>query len=145
MQITMTGMRALIIVIMVGSTAIALATGEKEFGEWSPDKASMSVSEFFLGTGGISFPHFAQLFPIVVYSQLFHAGIPVLSQPIKDKTKVQRVFGYTYVITVTVYALASGMLAYYFRDNVQDSCNVNWSKYTGSGLRVRTYTHHTTE
>ena len=90
---------------------------------------------------------------------MFHASVPVLSQPVKDKTRLSGVFTAAFGVTLTFCALYSAavlgrsgttawrahggwcgcgadtiigiLIALYFGTSTLSQCNLMWEKYVG--------------
>lgn len=158
-QMAMTGMRILIVSVMVLTVAMSMAGSDPvaDFGEdgvpWAERTGraapmgnlndttakgaeKFTADYFFFGTTGFTFRGVARLLPIVVYSQLFHTGLPTLTEPLADKSNAHNVFKYSYITTASFYCLASSILALYFGSAIEDSANVNWARYEGRGIRA---------
>lgn len=71
------------------------------------------------------------VFPIIVYSSLFHNGIPVLSEPIEDKQKVASMFRWTIMVCCVIFWLFGFFIANLFGENVKQSANLQWNDYVG--------------
>ena len=71
------------------------------------------------------------VFPIIVYSSLFHNGIPVLSEPIEDKRKVGSMFRWTLMVCCAIFWLLGFLIANLFGEEVKQSANLHWNKYVG--------------
>lgn len=69
--------------------------------------------------------------------QMFHSAIPVLSQPVKKKTALPGVFGWSFVITTLSYTGIGVLVAMYFGSTIEGQCNLMWgapTEYIGCGV-----------
>ena len=72
-----------------------------------------------------------KMLPIVVFSCIFHHGIPGLSQEVKRKSALGNIFGITLIICTVAYTIIGIVAAWYFGDGVNESINLNWATYHG--------------
>ena len=77
------------------------------------------------------FQGFFCVFPIIVYSSLFHNGIPVLSEPLNDKGNAGSMFRWTIMACFIIFWLLGFFIAYLFGEDVEQSANLHWNDYVG--------------
>eukprot|EP00559_Dactyliosolen_fragilissimus_P007212 CAMPEP_0184864074 /NCGR_PEP_ID=MMETSP0580-20130426/13620_1 /TAXON_ID=1118495 /ORGANISM="Dactyliosolen fragilissimus" /LENGTH=440 /DNA_ID=CAMNT_0027362711 /DNA_START=348 /DNA_END=1667 /DNA_ORIENTATION=- len=75
--------------------------------------------------------NFYEMFSVLVFTTLFHNGIPVLAKPIADKSKVAHVMRDAIVVVGFACWLLGMIAAYYFGPNIAQSSNLNWNAYVG--------------
>lgn len=83
------------------------------------------------GAESVRFEGFYSMFSILVYSALFHNGIPVLSEPVADKKRLGDVFKATLVLCSVLFWTLGYFIANFFGHNVEQSTNLNWRDYVG--------------
>lgn len=123
-QVIMSAARVLVVVGMVCTVVVALVRGGDSPFEGMPAADSKQWSWFRLH--GIPY-----MLPILVYSQVMHHSVPVLSQPVRDKSRLASIFNTALSITGTFYVSIGILLAFYFGSVVDSQCNMNWSHYMG--------------
>jgi amino acid permease len=72
------------------------------------------------------------VFPVAVYSQIFHHSVPGLSHPLNDKRKSPRIFSGVLATTMGLYAALGISVAAYYGAAVPQTCTLAWADYTGS-------------
>lgn len=80
----------------------------------------------------VRWPGLALVFPVSIYSQIFHHSIPGLAYPVTDKKALPKVFGGVLLTTFSLYAGLGILVGLYFGSAVADVCTLNWTDYTGS-------------
>ena len=125
----MTCMRVVLVFGMLCTVIAAAASprghdGARPFGRRDKGKDAAGAPLF-------RFAGIATLLPTVVYSQVFHAGVPILAQPVRAgvKAKLPRVFAAAVSVTGLTYVTLGLALALYFGPAVLASCNINWDDY----------------
>lgn len=74
---------------------------------------------------------FAIMVPCSLYSQIMHHSTPGLVQPVRDKTKLRKIFAAVFTSTYAFYAGLGIVLALYYGDNIQPACNLNFASFRG--------------
>jgi amino acid permease len=77
------------------------------------------------------------VFPVAVYSQIFHHSVPGLSHPLKDKRQTPRVFTGVLITTMVLYTLLGISVAAYYGSSIPQTCTLAWAEYTGGQLQQR--------
>lgn len=77
------------------------------------------------------------MFSILVYSSLFHNGIPVLSEPVANKKKLGGMFRTTLVLCSVLFWTLGYFVSSFFGHNVEQSTNLNWKDYVGGTGRPK--------
>jgi len=72
------------------------------------------------------------VFPVAVYSQIFHHSVPGLSHPLKDKRKAPAIFVGVLLTTMALYSALGVSVAAYYGASVPQTCTLAWADYTGS-------------
>ena len=64
--------------------------------------------------------------PVFVFAQMLHVGIPTLSEPIRNKSKLARIFWSVFGCTTIIYGLLGVAVAIRFKSDVNEVCSLNW-------------------
>lgn len=88
------------------------------------------------GTTWVDFSGFYAMFSILVYTAMFHNGIPVLSEPVADRRKLATIFQDAIIVVCIACWVLGAVVAHYFGDEIEQSANLNWSKYVGGTGRL---------
>lgn len=78
----------------------------------------------------ISHAHFS-LSAVATYSFIFHHSVPILSEPIKDKTSLPRVFLGALAVCCLAYTSLGLVVALGFGNHIHSQANLNWQNYVG--------------
>ena len=95
------------------------------------DKTYFTTQQGPRGAESFRIEGFYCVFPIIVYSSLFHNGIPVLSEPIENKQKVGSMFRLTIMVCCLLFWLLGFSIANMFGEDVEQSANLHWNNYVG--------------
>lgn len=71
------------------------------------------------------------LLPIAAYANIFHHSIPALSQPVRNKSALARVFTASLLVSFSAYAALGIVLSTYFGEKTEVSSNQQWRSYVG--------------
>lgn len=125
-QVTLAILRILMVLIMVSTTIIAAVTDGEDFGsmpEIGNDPAENAL-RFHLGKIYV-------LLPIAAYAYIFHHSVPALSEPVRDRNSLGRIFSTALFIAFSGYSLLGICVCVYFGANTQQSSNLNWQTFKG--------------
>ena len=67
------------------------------------------------------------ILPIATFAFIFTHNVPVISEPVDDKSKLHWIYLATVFICFLGYCSIGIMVSIYFGDDIQSSCNLNWS------------------
>lgn len=79
----------------------------------------------------INWNGFYEMFSVLVYTAMFHNGIPELAEPVRDKKRLSQNFRSAILIVSAACWFLGTTVASYFGDAVQPSANLNWNDYIG--------------
>ncbi|KAL0486267.1 11 TM domain-containing transmembrane protein [Acrasis kona] len=82
-----------------------------------PYKSSFNLATFL----GLSI-----LFPTCIYSQILHHSIPGLSQPARNKKRLNTIYGSTFITTLLFYVILGIVLVIYYGPNIRSTCSLNF-------------------
>lgn len=122
-QVTMFIARLLVVLLMTGTALGGYACDGIVFADMSKDHKP--------DTPLFTFSGLATVMPVSIYAFIFHHSVPILSQPVKDKRSLPKVFRYAFIIVGTAYASLGLILAIWFGSHVDGQCNLNWRQYVG--------------
>ena len=71
------------------------------------------------------------LLPMAAYATIFHHSIPSISQPVKNKLQLGRIFTVTLLICFIAYAAMAIVISSYFGNKTLICSNLNWDFYWG--------------
>lgn len=74
---------------------------------------------------------FYEMFSVLVFTAMFHNGIPVLSEPVGDRTKLSQNFRDAILVVCSACWMLGAATASYFGDSIEQSANLNWNSYVG--------------
>mmetsp|Transcript_22364 Transcript_22364/g.46359 ORF Transcript_22364/g.46359 Transcript_22364/m.46359 type:complete len:432 (-) Transcript_22364:2011-3306(-) len=116
--------RFLVIIVMIVTSLVAVDDEDRiHFSDMAHDPGEPTKMFKFNG--------FFRMFSVLVFTAIFHAAIPVLSQPVADKKKLNGIFLDTFLITGALFWLLGYSVTTYFGHNVEQSANLNWATYVG--------------
>ena len=116
--------RFLIIFVMIITSLVAIDDENNVHFTNMPDGAAEPTRMF-------KFDGFYTAFSVLVFTSIMHAAIPVLSQPVHDKTKLSSIFKDTFLITGVLFWLLGYSVTTYFGSSIEQASNLNWSTYVG--------------
>ena len=131
-QVFLSGCRILMIILMVGTPLAA-----EWFGSGGNVEANSGPVPHFgqqtqaAGAPWMDLAGIQKMFPVVVFSLIFHQAVPGLADEMKDKPKIGLIFGYTFALCGIAYGLLGFVGAWYFGENVHQCSNINWHNYHG--------------
>ena len=107
---------------------------------YTPDPDPLPLSPVSTATSApylsdISVAVFAGLstvFPVSIYSQIFHHSVPGLAHPLKDKRRLPAVFTSVLLTTFALYTGLGITVGLYYGSGVKDVCTLNWVEYSGA-------------
>jgi len=67
------------------------------------------------------------VFPVAVYSQIFHHSVPGLQHPLKDKSKAPRIFVAVLATTFALYTALGITVAAYYGKAIPQTCTLIWA------------------
>ena len=73
----------------------------------------------------------ATIFPVSLFSQIFHHSVPGLTHPLQDKRRTPFVFTAVLVTTFALYAGLGICVGLYFGSGVDEVATLNWVEYSG--------------
>lgn len=116
-QVTMTGARFLMLGLMVGTSSMCAQ-------DMAEDKDIVDAPMF-------RFSGISKMAPIMVFAHIYHHSIPGLAHPVADKKKLNGMFRSTVVFSTLAYAFIGLVLCSAFGENIEQSSNLNWKRFTG--------------
>ena len=79
----------------------------------------------------VVFAGLATIFPVALFSQIFHHSVPGLAHPLQDKAKTPTVFTAVLMTTFALYAGLGICVGLYFGSGVDEVATLNWVDYSG--------------
>lgn len=125
-QVTMAIARIVVMGLLVGTVGAAFGCdkgGGVAFTEVEPG-SERSISAFDINGLGI-------MLPIALFANIFHHSIPILAQPVRDRSKLSWVFATAFIITGLCYSSIGVTLAFFFGSTTESQVNLNWRGYVG--------------
>lgn len=133
-QMVMTGVRVVVVVLIVGTTLGAMscdADGGVAFIETDND---MEIPPEWYSTvlrpAGLGV-----IVPIGVYALVFHHAIPTISADVRPKKALGKVFSAAFMICALCYSLIGVVTLMYFGDHIDAQANLMWGGYLGCAHR----------
>lgn len=77
------------------------------------------------------------LLPMAAYATIFHHSIPSISQPVKNKVQLGKIFTVTLVICFIAYTTMATVISNYFGNDTLISANLDWEFYWGNLTKNR--------
>ncbi len=74
---------------------------------------------------------FSIIFSVAIFSQIFHSTIPIIAQPMKNKSHLPTVFTAAICTTFMLYTILGVIVALYYGAKVSPTCTMNWVTYKG--------------
>ncbi|KAK3259764.1 hypothetical protein CYMTET_31252 [Cymbomonas tetramitiformis] len=74
---------------------------------------------------------FSAVFSTSVFAQLLHHSVPGISQPVKNKLLLPRLFRYTLGTTFGLYTILSTSSALFFGEDLEDLVTLNFEEFNG--------------
>jgi hypothetical protein len=102
--------RVIVMLMMVATVFAALSCDEYAFTVSAPEFKHKS----FENTGSFFASGLKTIIPTTVYASIFHYSIPMLSQPVKDKSQLPGIFAVGFGFTTFVYVALGVILGMYF-------------------------------
>jgi amino acid permease len=121
-QVFLAFCRLAVCILMVGTALIAL---------FRHDDSGDHVEQ--LTHTLVNFKGLHIILPCATFAYIFTHNVPVIAEPVRDKTALRGVFASTVVICFIGYTSIGLSVSALFGDKVQSSCNLNWSSY-GEGI-----------
>jgi Transmembrane amino acid transporter protein len=97
-----------------------------------PHTGDSDSAPFWSDVSAVDFSGLPKLFPIAIYSQIFHHSVPGLTQPVRDKSKLHSIFGGVLATTFSFYTMVGISVALYYGSSTDSTCSLNWAGYSGS-------------
>lgn len=122
LQVALTVFRIVMLVLMIGSVAVAYFSHTPEFGEISHDYSDRPTS------------HPEKLYillPIATYAFSFHHSTPSLAHPVQDKSCLVMMFFYALLFCFIAYTAIGTVVSLYFGDKMVTSSNLSWEHFEG--------------
>eukprot|EP01028_Stygiella_incarcerata_P011832 TRINITY_DN691_c0_g6_i1.p1 TRINITY_DN691_c0_g6~~TRINITY_DN691_c0_g6_i1.p1 ORF type:complete len:505 (-),score=101.29 TRINITY_DN691_c0_g6_i1:207-1721(-) len=130
LQFVLTACRFIAIILM--STLIIIAIYTDRYSVSRHEKDSFPRSDnppYHKFTGLFKMGGLATAFPILLYSQCVHHSIPGLSQPIRNKQSLKKIFMWQFVSTFSLYLILAVPLAIYYGKYAEPTCTLNFVFY----------------
>lgn len=124
MQVIMFLARILVMILLAGTAAVGLSCDGVAFAEVAPGTAGKDVP--LANATGLG-----SLIPTAIFAFIFHHSIPALSNPIKDKTSLNKIFRTALLLVGACYIALGVCVALFFGSTVDSQCNLNWTGYVG--------------
>lgn len=109
--------RVLVVIIMVSTT----------FNAYLRDGGTLNGAD---PTPMVDISGISVMLPIAAYAFLFTPQIPVISEPVRDKRQLDRIFNATVYACIVGYTSIGIFVALLFGSDIFSSCNLHWSSYT---------------
>lgn len=126
LQIAMFSARIVVILVMAITVFAAMGCDNVAFTDMEDNKEPLS----YFDLGGLSY-----ILPISIYAQIFHHSIPVLSEPVRDKTTLKRVYEWSFILMVSSYILLGTVLPIFFREKIDAQVGIT-GVYLAFGTNV---------
>ena len=90
-----------------------------------------SSAPYYSDIQPVVFAGLATIFPVSLFSQIFHHSVPGLAHPLQDKSKTPFVFTTVLLTTFGLYAGLGICVGLYFGSGVDEVATLNWVDYSG--------------
>ena len=100
----------------------------------NPDPEARSPESAPYVSGGLEAFNWGNLglvFPVAVYSQIFHHSVPGLTHPLKNKKKAPKVFSLVLITTMCLYTMLGVIVPLWYGGSIPQTCTIAWANYTG--------------
>jgi hypothetical protein len=128
LQIALSCLRFVAVAVMVSTTIAAIWSYPNPDLQKQPDYPTQAP--FYADVSQATWSNLGRLFPITVYSQIFHHSIPGLTQPVADKSKLRQIYGGVMATTFSLYTMLGVTLALYYGSSIEQACTLNWASYS---------------
>jgi hypothetical protein len=139
-QVTLSVCRLLMVVLMI--TTICFATVQQNIDSSNGnDNASQPFGPLTRFQSNLqadntshdptNFNKLYLLLPMAAYATIFHHSIPSISQPVRDKLQLGRIFTATLLICFIAYTAMAIVISSYFGNKTLICSNLNWDFYWG--------------
>lgn len=123
-QVIMFGARLLVVLLLTGTVLVAHGCSGVAFSQFGAAHRTADVP--LASPAGLGI-----IIPTCIYAFIYHHSIPILAQPLRDKTSLRAVFSTTIAITGASYLAIGAIVASYFGSDVYAQANLNWRSYVG--------------
>ena len=97
----------------------------------APPVSTATSAPYVSDIGVFQLAGLATVFPVSIYSQIFHHSVPGLAHPLQDKRRLPQVFTSVLLTTFALYAGLGITVGLYYGSGVKDVCTLNWVEYSG--------------
>eukprot|EP01112_Ceratiomyxa_fruticulosa_P012439 TRINITY_DN3442_c0_g3_i3.p1 TRINITY_DN3442_c0_g3~~TRINITY_DN3442_c0_g3_i3.p1 ORF type:complete len:517 (+),score=62.66 TRINITY_DN3442_c0_g3_i3:76-1626(+) len=137
LQVFLCGFRFFALSIMIITSIVAIVNK----GEGKDEGAGEGLNIEQPGTW-VNMAGFGVIFSTAVFAQLVHHSTPGIVQPVKDKSKLFKIFVSSFTSTFVAYTILSIFTVTYFGPNTQQVITLNWKYYTGHSFSLSTVSPH---
>ena len=136
-QVTLSICRVLMLVLMVGTITHAIWLQNEDIkngrGNISQPFGPLTrvTTDYSIRDDPLNMNKLYLLLPMAAYATIFHHSIPSISQPVKDKMQLGRIFTTTLVLCFVAYITMAIVIANYFGNETLISSNLDWEFYWG--------------
>ena len=136
-QVTLSVFRILMLVVMISTIIFASIYGAEDgitatndsqiFGPLTPTPETKNSFSLFT-------THFNKVYlllPMAAYATIFHHAIPDLSQPVRNKLELGRIYAVSLLVCFIGYSFLAITVSKYFGNMTLVSSNLNWEYFWG--------------
>ncbi|KAG9391057.1 Amino acid transporter, transmembrane [Carpediemonas membranifera] len=125
-QMVFTVFRYLVLGIMILTTGMAFFIGPYDGDAHQSIPYYYPQAAFKLSLNGL-----AKVIPAAVFSQVMHHSAPVLLQPVRNKKRLNTMFGSVLATACIFYISLAVICALYFGPNARSLASLNWATWNG--------------
>ena len=136
-QVTLSICRIIMVVLMIGTITLAIWQQAEDtnsghdydsqpFGPLTKVTANHSIKD-----DPVHMNKLYLLLPMAAYATIFHHSIPSISQPVKDKVQLGKIFTVSLTVCFVAYTTMAIVVCNYFGDDTLISSNLDWEFYWG--------------
>lgn len=96
----------------------------------SPDHAPYLSRNFV----AFDWTNLGLVFPIAIYSQIFHHSVPGLSHPLRNKAAAPKVFSAVLATTMILYSALGISVGFFYGASIPQTCTIAWAEYSGGHI-----------
>lgn len=139
-QVTLSFCRVLMLVLMVSTIASAMLQQQADIaaGHGNSSMPFGSLTRILSDPTSNNITHDPMnakklylLLPMAAYATIFHHSIPSISQPVRNKSQLGRIFTVTLLLCFIAYTVMSIVISNYFGEKTLISSNLDWEFYWG--------------
>jgi hypothetical protein len=139
-QVTLSFCRVLMLILMVSTIALAMLQQQADIadGHGNSSMPFGPLTRILSDPSSNNITHDPMnakklylLLPMAAYATIFHHSIPSISQPVRNKLQLGRIFTVTLLLCFIAYSVMSIVISNYFGDKTLISSNLDWEFYWG--------------